>query len=83
MASVMTNSQGSAALVAALRVDRELRRRVAYECRVTDQTVRNWEAGTSPRACYRATLQTILGIDWQSWEVPAAKRRRATKEATT
>ena len=68
-------SLGSAKLVAALDRDPELRRQIAYDCRVSEQTVRNWCSGTSPRACYRDTLRRLAGTEYNDWEAPAPKRR--------
>lgn len=74
----MAISVASIALSKALTNDRELRRKLAFECRVSEQTTRNWESGTTPKACYRPALQRLIGIDWTDWEkAPAARRRRA------
>lgn len=74
----MNESEGSRALAAALAVDRELRRRLAYECRVSEQTTRNWETGTTPSACYRPTIKRLIGIDWEAFERPITHTHEAT-----
>ncbi len=74
----MATSVGSIALTKALTDNRELRRTLAFECKVSEQTTRNWESGTTPKACYRPMLQRLIGIDWTDWEkAPPARRRRA------
>lgn len=65
----MAISRGSLTLSKLIRADRGLRRRLAFRCDVSEQTVRNWESGTCPKARYRPVIEVEAGIPWVDFDV--------------
>lgn len=71
-------SRGSEALAKAVLADKKLRRRVAFRCDVSEQSVRNWAAGScTPTYANRVGLRDAVGIGLDDWDLPARPKRAA------
>lgn len=72
-------NQGSVALTKALDDQRSLRRKLAWRCDVSMQTVRNWETGAClPNARNRPIISKEIGIGEALWDkAPRGVREEA------